>query len=44
MKEAHIGARRLKTAVSAYGPSRGLRSDHYVREGSQGRTRMAGSG
>jgi len=34
-----LGARRLKTAISAYGPSRGLRSDHHAREGSQSRTR-----
>ena len=43
MKETHARARRLKTAVFAYGPSRGSRSDHHAREGSQSRAKRAGS-
>jgi len=36
--------RRLKTAVSVYGPSRCPRADHCVRKGSQSRIRMSESG
>jgi len=43
MKEMHSRARWLKIVVSVYGPSRGLRSDHHMREGSWSRTRRAGS-
>ena len=35
--------RRLKTAVSVYGPSRCPRADHCVRKGSQSRIRISGS-
>ena len=44
MKETRARARRLKTAVSAYSLSRGSRSDHHAGEGSQSRTKRAGSG
>ena len=44
MKETRSRARRLKTTVSAYGPSRGSRSNHCAREGFWSRTRRAGSG
>jgi len=44
MKKTRSRARWLKIAVSAYGPSRGLRSDHRVREGFRSRTKRAGSG
>jgi len=43
MKEMRSRARRLKITVSAYGPSRGSRTDHHAREGSQSRTRRVGS-
>ena len=43
MKETCLKAKRFKTTVSAYGPSRGSRSDHHAREGSWSRTRRAGS-
>ena len=44
MKETCSRARQLKIAISAYGPSRGSRSNHRAREGSRGRTRRVGSG
>jgi len=44
MKETYTRARQLKIAVSAYGSSRGSRSDHRAREGSQSRTRRVGNG
>jgi len=44
MKEMHLRARWLKTTVAAYSLARGSRSDHCAREGSQSKTKRAGSG
>jgi len=43
MKDTRSRARWFKITISAYGPSRGSRSDHHAREGSRSRTRRAGS-
>jgi len=44
MKRTHVRARRLKTAVSVYGPSKCSRSDYCAREGRRSRIRVFGSG
>jgi len=43
MKEMRLRAGQLKIAVSIYGLSRDLRSNHRAREGSWSRTRRVGS-
>jgi len=43
MKETHSRARQLKITVFAYSLSRGLRTNHWAREGSWSRTKRAGS-
>jgi len=39
MKEMRSRARQLKITISVYGLSRGSRSDHCAREGSQSKTK-----
>ena len=44
MKRMRMRTRRLKTAVSVYGPSKGLRAIHCLEKNTQSRIRGVGSG